>query len=357
MRGPKAVAASIVALALLAPAAPAKPGDLIVGVNDKVIRVKPSGKVSTISSDADFDGTAGTTFDAAGDLFAADYSAFSGDGAVFRIELPGGATSALVQEETQMPQPVFLDFHPNGFLYVADFQSEHLLQIDPGGNEAVPIADGVDIFGIVALPDGRLMTSTLDGEFLLFGPDGGAPDPLTVSGQIPGDVYGLGVDARGRILFGEQGEGDVFRLTIGTGWITRLATGGGLLGDGAYQAVEMANGKIAVAAGEKGIVVVNPKTGGKSRLTRPGKIEFAEGISIEPPKCAGRLANIVGTNKRDKLKGSKFPDVIAGLGGDDEIKGLGGDDRLCGNGGDDLLVGGPGDDRLNGGPGHDRERQ
>ncbi len=72
------------------------------------------------------------------------------------------------------------------------------------------------------------------------------------------------------------------------------------------------------------------------------------------PKCAGRIATMIGTAKRDVLRGTRGRDVIAGRGGNDLLKGLKGNDLLCGGPGGDKLLGGPGRDRLIGGPGRDR---
>jgi len=74
------------------------------------------------------------------------------------------------------------------------------------------------------------------------------------------------------------------------------------------------------------------------------------------PKCLGKRATIVGTNKSETLKGTKSNDVIVGRGGNDVIKGLGGNDRICGGAGDDLLIGGKGRDRFMGGGGADEMR-
>ncbi|MCB1342018.1 MAG: DUF2974 domain-containing protein, partial [Pseudooceanicola sp.] len=67
---------------------------------------------------------------------------------------------------------------------------------------------------------------------------------------------------------------------------------------------------------------------------------------------------IVGTNKRDVLKGdsSEFilSDRIIGRGGDDVLKGLKGADVLEGEAGNDKLLGGAGDDILIGGFGNDK---
>jgi len=82
-----------------------------------------------------------------------------------------------------------------------------------------------------------------------------------------------------------------------------------------------------------------------------------------PNKCAGKKATIVGTNGKDKLKGTKKRDVISAGGGKDIVKGRKGNDLICGGKGKDRLTGGRGKDkvlgqarrdRLRGGPGKDK---
>jgi Tol biopolymer transport system component len=82
------------------------------------------------------------------------------------------------------------------------------------------------------------------------------------------------------------------------------------------------------------------------------------------PRCAGRIATIIGTPGRDNIKGTKSKDVIVALGGDDTIysytkadvicAGPGRDDIDAGDngegGGSDLVMAGPGDDRVTLGP-------
>ncbi len=63
---------------------------------------------------------------------------------------------------------------------------------------------------------------------------------------------------------------------------------------------------------------------------------------------------IIGTDKKDKLKGTNGVDVILGLGGDDKIYGKDGDDCLIGGDGNDRLVGGKGNDIIFGNDGNDR---
>ena len=72
------------------------------------------------------------------------------------------------------------------------------------------------------------------------------------------------------------------------------------------------------------------------------------------PKCQGKVATIVGTNKADRIVGTSGPDVIAALDGNDKVFGRGGNDTICGGHGRDVFQGGPGDDRLFGGHGRDR---
>jgi uncharacterized delta-60 repeat protein len=73
-----------------------------------------------------------------------------------------------------------------------------------------------------------------------------------------------------------------------------------------------------------------------------------------PPRCAGRLATIVGTPAADRLRGTSRRDVIVSLGGRDVIRSLSGNDIVCAGSGNDTVFGGRGNDRLGGGSGNDR---
>jgi Ca2+-binding RTX toxin-like protein len=74
----------------------------------------------------------------------------------------------------------------------------------------------------------------------------------------------------------------------------------------------------------------------------------------EPPRCHGRQAEIVGTDRPDELHGTPERDVIWGGPGDDELASSLGNDLVCGGGGDDVIHGGRGNDEVDGGPGTDR---
>jgi Ca2+-binding RTX toxin-like protein len=69
------------------------------------------------------------------------------------------------------------------------------------------------------------------------------------------------------------------------------------------------------------------------------------------PRCFGKAATIMGTNKGERLRGTRGNDVIVARGGNDLINSGGGKDRICGGSGDDVLLAGPGKDRLDGGQG------
>jgi Tol biopolymer transport system component len=82
------------------------------------------------------------------------------------------------------------------------------------------------------------------------------------------------------------------------------------------------------------------------------------------PRCAGHIATVIGSDRRDVLKGTERKDVIVALGGDDRVSSFAGADVICagagkdlvdagsngGGGGSDLVLGGPGADRLALGP-------
>lgn len=66
------------------------------------------------------------------------------------------------------------------------------------------------------------------------------------------------------------------------------------------------------------------------------------------------MANIIGTNRNNRLFGTSFNDGIQGLDGNDLLSGQAGNDRLLGGNGNDTLIGGAGADQMIGGAGNDR---
>jgi 3',5'-cyclic AMP phosphodiesterase CpdA len=71
-------------------------------------------------------------------------------------------------------------------------------------------------------------------------------------------------------------------------------------------------------------------------------------------RCKGKVATIVGTRGRDKIKGTRGRDIIDTGPGKDRVKAKRGRDLVCGGKGKDKLKGGGGRDWVNGGRGKDR---
>jgi hypothetical protein len=183
--------------------------------------------------------------------------------------------------------------------------------------------------------------------------------------------HGLALSPDQRRLFvADPGAGQILVVDLKTGQVGPLATVPGLrdlalLADGSLLATVVLGAVRRVGA------TGSPVTD----FSAAAPFEHPDGIVVEPAICAGKVPTIVGSAKRDVLRGTRLADVISGLGGKDRISGLGGNDvvcagpgkdkvfggagrdRLLGQGGRDLLVGGKGKDRLRGGAGRDTQRQ
>jgi Bacterial Ig domain/Divergent InlB B-repeat domain/RTX calcium-binding nonapeptide repeat (4 copies) len=101
---------------------------------------------------------------------------------------------------------------------------------------------------------------------------------------------------------------------------------------------------------EEGTVLVRDISRRRNIVVRAGRSYLAEPL----PRGVRRAGcTVIGTSRRDFLRGTKGRDVICGLGGDDVLSGLGANDRLIGGPGNDRLLGGDGDDVLLGNAGRD----
>ena len=205
-------------------------------------------------------------------------------------------------------------------------------------------------FGIEVDHNASLVVSDItDGKLFRVNRATGASRQIG-SGTPFDSPYGIDIDPKGRILVADETTPNViYRVNPATGKAHPLASGG-LLTDVTQPAVAP-SGKIFVAAGSAGVIRVNPRTGGKTKVAGANGGYF-EGIEVEPPRCFGELATIVGSEKADKLEGSKFPDVVAGLAGDDVIKGRRGNDLICAGRGNDKVIDTRGKNRIDCGPGH-----
>lgn len=87
--------------------------------------------------------------------------------------------------------------------------------------------------------------------------------------------------------------------------------------------------------------------------TRIQNLDFRDDMVIDIDMVMPIFNEIVGTSRRDILRGTAEADDIKGLKGRDILFGRGGDDQMAGNRGRDRLLGNAGDDTLMGGRGKD----
>ena len=282
--------------------------------------VQPDGKVVATGYDTEFpgltvrrfrtDGTPDPGFGVNGvTTVPATYQDARGltlqpDGAIL---VAGGALSGVDADV------VIVRLSPTGAIDPS-FGSVKGARVDAGGNE-VPIA-------LTVLPTGQV-----------------AATGLTTVGSQPFAVV-LGADGTPDPAFGPKG------LALFGGFVTPLL---GLTAqpDGKLLAVTSDGATVA-----RSLVVRLQGSASTTATPQPAA-----------PTCHGKAATIVGTDGKDRLKGTRKADVIVALGGNDVVKGLGGNDVVCagdgadrvsGGAGKDLLYGEKGKDRLVGGSGNDR---
>jgi streptogramin lyase len=346
----------VAALAIGTAPAAAKKGDIIVGDSNtaEVIRVDPkTGAKTTISDDPQLGSPSDAVFGRDGTIYVTDYLvhavfsidprtgatdvvsddplfstpdgiAMGPDGNLYvtnvdapngllRVDLPSGATSVVSDDPLLADGPIGVVVPPDGIPIVADTQL--IARVDPATGNAVTVSDAGDGLqggdGLARGPDGTLYFAEEAAGLQAVDPNTGAVTDLT--GAIPYDGYGLAFDFHRRIVF--SAADDVYAADLRTGSFETVAT------------------NIGAGSG------------------------YPEGFEVEPPTCKGKTATIVGSTKKDKLKGSKFKDVIHTLGGNDKVNAKGGNDIVCGGKGKDKLLGQGGKDKLDGGPGKDKELQ
>lgn len=242
------------------------------------------------------------------------------------------------------------------------------IAIQPDGKILVggsTTARGTQDFAVVRL---RSPEGTLDPS---FGADGHGAAVIDLGGESEGRKMAL--QANGKIL--------VAGTTVHSGQtdpaVIRLQPNGTLdtsFGDGGERVVEMPGTQLVntLAIAPDGKIVVGGTTGETPALTDMFALRLqgdppsagggpagggagggGGGGKSRVPRCAGKRATVIGTNGKNRLKGTKRADVIVALGGNDSIDGRGGNDLICAGGGDDKVAGGDGKDRLYGQSGKD----
>jgi Ca2+-binding RTX toxin-like protein len=339
----------------LAPAAAAKPGDVVWGdFSGQVFRVGPGGGTSDLIVDGQgLGGAYGVDFGPDAPYLADSNGTDSG---VYRI-LRNTTTPQLIVQGPPLNNPLDIEFGPDGAAYVAE-DSDGVFRVNVRANTINPwSADPADFdvtYALVVAPDRTIYVSD-DDDVLRVDP---VTHEVTVASTIPDSplpgtpaLTGLERAPSGVLYAYDEGETRVVRINLRTDAVTTVASGDHL--GGTYNIAIEPRGTLVMGNYDTGeLVRVNPANGSQSLL--PGTFTDVEGIAVEPPRCRGKLATIVGSTRADVIRGSRFRDVIAVLGGNDRILGLGAGDIACGGGGSDRLIGGRGADLLLGQGGRDR---
>ena len=320
------------------------------GGGGALIRVNPaSGQATLISDNAKssqdlFDDPFGVEVDRAGRVLVLDSDAFT-DGGVIRVDPATGQQTAFSNAAISGPD-----------LFISPFGST----ISQSGRFLAAEIAGFDdnLGGVIAVSatgqQSAVSNNAISTEDAFAGPldvaPYGARSLIVADYQMDGFTGGvIRVEPSGQATVLSNNTISTEEL-FGTPFgIASTPAGRILISDEDSQGV-----------GDTGAVIdVDPATGQQTALSTnaisgPDLFVEPDGIMVVPPKCGGRFANIVGTTGNDVIKGSKFADVIATLGGRDGVKGLAGNDRICGGRGPDRLIGGGGPDRLFGQAGRDR---
>ena len=358
--------AGLCALALALPgSAAAAVGDVYVADNDTgggndgaVLKVGAGGGAASILADdpALFTNPWGMVMAPDRSLLLADYDANK----IYRISRTG-AISSFFSHPSQLAL-TDLAWGPDGNLYVLDYISKNIIRLNPRTKAFTEVADNASVpdwtsgNSIVVARDLTIYFTSANGNDVFRVAPGGAVTKL-YEGPLLDDALGLLLSPDERWVYvGDNGNGRVIRINRRTGAAAPFinftgdatVSGIGLLFDGSFLTGHTDTDQIK-RAGAGGSPVTTFST--------DSDYEYPVDIVVEPAACGGKLPTVVGTTKRDVIRGSRFADVISTLGGNDVIRGLAGKDTICGGKGRDRLIGGKGRDKLRGGPGRDTQVQ
>jgi hypothetical protein len=357
------LATLVLALAVPAAAQAVKlhPGDVIASFNDppdSIARINPrSGAIQVISTGDHLKDPWQVTVTPRGRILVADYV----DHSILSIN-PRTGTQSVVSTDGGF-QPVGVGLAASGKLIVSDWGADEILSINPGSGARDPISSGGSLdqpAELAVAPSGRIFVategSTAPGLYAINPRTGAQTTFAAAGGTSPLSApYAVALTAAGRVLFADYdafepgGQGAIFSIARAGGPLHTISSGQ-LFGDPLGLARSF-QGPLFVAEQDNPdsngeIIKVNPRNGKQTSLALAAPDLSAPGsVAVVPPRCFGRFATIVGSPKKDRLKGTRFADVIAGAGGKDTIKGLRGKDRICGGKGRDTLIGGPGKDK------------
>jgi sugar lactone lactonase YvrE len=347
--------AAAAAFALAAPAAYAAPGDVWLtdqsfpGGDGSAMRVSSGGQLNGIFTTGDFNNPNAIEMLPDGRILVADSSL--GTGRIYEVSA-AGAISEFVSGPLVAPRGI--DRGPDGTIYVTDTGTETVYKVNPATKAVVPwatVAPSSDLDDIAVARDGSAYVTNrgIPRSVMRIAPDGTVTTFATA--VLISDPVGIVLSPDESSLYvADIGSGGLIRIDRGSAGVSQVAPVPDPHGvvqqfDGGFLVTDSANDLIHR---------VGPTGGPLSTFSSATEYDFPDDITIEPPKCAGKRATVTGTTGKDVLRGSRFADIIATLGGKDTVNGLQGKDIICGGGGRDVLRGGAGNDRLIGGKGNDR---
>jgi hypothetical protein len=353
---------TMVLLVAFAGSAQAKPGSYIVGDSSEsaVYRVNSkTGAKTTLSDDSDLVAPNDSAIAANGMIYVADYNAFGGGGGVFKLN-PRTRNLTTLSDSELFDQPDGIALGPDGDLYVTDLDAPDadggLFRVSlPGGATELVSDDPLleSPVGVVVPPDGHPIVSNLDGDPIIVRVDPDTGTATTIADAADDGLLtqsGVALAPNGKLYM--SGGSIMQRIDPVTGTVTDA--GGNAVTDNYGLAFDWFRGAVVSTDGEDLFAKVPGQDANRELDTN---FNYSEGIEVEPPRCGRKTATIVGTNRKDRITGSRFGDVIATLDGNDVVKGGAGKDVICTGDGRDKINGGAGKDKCKGEAGRDRERK
>lgn len=338
----------------------------------------------------------------AGDVFVVDANALGppGDGAVFRIGASGGTATAIAGPSAQFEQPTGLALDSDGTLLLTDYHAaiNALYRVASTGSISTILSGNplIQPSDVARDPSGSYVVSKFGSSDAIFRVSrrgewstiyAGAPlmaptsvvvarsGAIYIADEITSDIYRIGRRSFTPVLFGDStligepedlalspdertlyvangGAGTILKVDTATGAVSSFAQ----IPSGSAHGLELLPDQSLLVsdASNGGRIMSVPASGSPvTPFSTDAAFEAPHDIVVEPAKCSGKTATVVGTNGADKIRGSASADVISTLGGKDMVKSFGGKDTICGGGASDRLFGGGASDKLLGQEGKD----
>ena len=369
----RVAAAALLATLALAATASAKPGDVFVAdEGEGLFKLGPKGGSATLFELPDFSDPSGMTLDTKGKLFIADYGT---DGKIYRATRKGGASVFL--EAPAVVEPTDVALGPDGMLYVADGAAGEgggaaILRVNPRTKAVTTwVGDGPSNWnytgGIAVARDLTVYVTDYDDEVFRVDPKTKAVTEFADDPSLDG-ADGLLLTPDERFLFVASWNTDpvnlLNRVDLRNGEVDDFAPFHDIVAVSRFPNGDFLASDTDDSEGFEGLRRLGRKGSPLTTFSGDSDFDYPHDAVIEPKKCKGKWPTVVGTDRKEKIKGSKFDDVISALGGNDKVNAGKGNDIVCaGKGNDkvngakgkDVLKGQKGRDKLNGGPGKDKE--